>query len=241
VTVSIGSHSQNKISSGSWQVRVFGAASRQDAFKDSLSTPRFSTYLAAAAHDQDRAIELYFWNSRLAGELIFTLQAFEVCLRNRLNMFLSDRFSRSWPYDTRALRQLTGDDRRRLVRLIADLQTARGGVPPSTDAIVSALSLGFWVSLLTRSYAIPFGWHGPGLRSVFPNDPSLTQVDVFRICNGVRILRNRVAHNEPLIHMPVAQLRADIDRVVGAMCEGTLEFASAGCRVVATLNQRPRP
>lgn len=209
------------------------------SFKDSTSRPRFATFLNQTGHNELRAVELYFWNIRLAGELMFSLNVFEVCLRNRLHAFLIGRFGANWPYSQMALRQLTADDRRRLIRQIADLQTANNGNPPSPDGIVAALSLGFWVSLLTRSYRVPFGWHGPGLRSVFPHDPSLTQPDVYRICNDVRILRNRVAHHEPLLNMPVSRIRADLDRVLGAMCPGSLEFAAAGCRVAATLTQRP--
>ena len=237
-----GSNSSLEINTTSYwgkQVHAFSDPTKLLSFKDSISRPRFTTFLIQAGHDEPKAIELYFWNIRLAGELMFALNIFEVCLRNRLHLFLINRFGARWPYDTRALRQLTADDRRRLIRQIADLQTTRNGVAPSPDAIVSALSLGFWVSLLTRSYSVPFGWHGPGLRLLLPHDPSLAQRDVYRICNEARVLRNRVAHHEPLLNMPVARIRGELDRILGAMCPGSYEFAAAGCRVATTLAQRP--
>jgi hypothetical protein len=220
-------------------VQVFSDPATLAAFKLSTSPARLSSYLAATRHDEPKAIELYFWNVRLAGEFLFVLQTFEVCLRNRLNYFLTIRFGPHWPNDPRALRQLTAHDRRRLTSMMADLQTRSGGRPPSTDRIVSELSLGFWVSLLSRSYAVPFGWHGPGLRAVFPNDPALTQPTVYQVCNDARLLRNRVAHNEPLFRMPIAQIRTELDRILHAMCIGSAYFANAGCRVMSTLSWRP--
>jgi hypothetical protein len=222
-----------------FKMRVFNDPATLAAFKQSTSPARFSTYLAATRHDELKALELYFWNVRLAGELMFVLQTFEVCLRNRLNEYLTSRFGPRWPGDPRALRQLTAHDRRRLTLLMADLQTRAGGRPPSTDRIVSELSLGFWVSLLTRSYIVPFGWHGPGLRTVFPNDPTLTQSIVYQICNDARLLRNRVAHNEPLFRMPIGQIRTDLDRILNSMCIGSAYFANVGCRVLSVLSWRP--
>lgn len=220
-------------------MQIFNDPNLLASFKESIGHARFSSYLNEANQDTGRAVALYFWNSRLAGEAMFALQMFEVCLRNRLSNFLSRRYGDNWPRDPRALRQLTSDDRRRLTGLIAGLQSSGGGVAPSTDRIVSELSLGFWVSLLTRRYVVPFGWHGPGLRAVFPNDHTLTQPQVYRICNSIRVLRNRAAHHEPLFRLPMLQIRIDLDHILGAMCYGSQHFANAGCRMQSVIAWKP--
>jgi Abi-like protein len=207
-------------------------------FQASISAPRFAPYLRLAG-STNQAVELYSWDLQLAAALLFSLHTFEICLRNRLSAYLATRHGRNWPFSTTALRQMTGNDRSRITQLIAELQTTLRGRVPTVDEITAHLSLGFWVSLLTRSYSVPLGWHGPGLRIMYPNDPAIDQPTAYRIANHLRVLRNRIAHHEPIYHWPVAQSRGDADRLLAAMCVGSHSFARAGCQVAAILAQRP--
>jgi hypothetical protein len=56
------------------------------AFIRSLSVERFSTYNRAARGDELTAIKIYRWNSDLSQSLWFPLQAWEICLRNKLQL-----------------------------------------------------------------------------------------------------------------------------------------------------------
>ena len=55
------------------------------AFVDSLSTEGFATYLRLAGGDELAAIQFYSWNSALSQSLWASIQAWEICLRNKLN------------------------------------------------------------------------------------------------------------------------------------------------------------
>lgn len=47
-----------------------------------LSVPRYGAYLAAAGHDQQRALDLYEWNTGTSMALMHDLAHLEVGLRN---------------------------------------------------------------------------------------------------------------------------------------------------------------
>lgn len=207
-------------------------------FRLSVSSPRLAPYVGVTS-SADQALALYSWNLQLAAALMLSLHMFEICLRNRLATYLTTKYGPNWPYSTAALRQMTGSDRRRITLLIADLQTSHRGRAPTVDEIIAHISLGFWASLLTRSYSVPLGWHGPGLRIMYPNDPTMDQPTAYRLANSLRVLRNRIAHHEPVHHWPVAQLRSDADRLLAAMCAGSHAFVHAGCDVSSVLARKP--
>jgi hypothetical protein len=67
------------------------------AFHASMSAPRISRYLDLAGGDRTTAIRLYRWNALLAQSLHVYVQGWEVCLRNKLDRFLSNRYGADWP------------------------------------------------------------------------------------------------------------------------------------------------
>jgi hypothetical protein len=62
-----------------------------------MSAPRISRYLDLAGGDLTTAIRLYRWNALLAQSLYVYVQGWEVCLRNKLDRFLSNRYGADWP------------------------------------------------------------------------------------------------------------------------------------------------
>ena len=56
--------------------------------KCSLSEPRLTKYMKEGGGGSRRALELYYWNTRLAQSLYPVMQNWEVCLRNKINIFL---------------------------------------------------------------------------------------------------------------------------------------------------------
>lgn len=193
----------------------------------SLSQPRFARYLTATGRDTIRALKLYSWKSQLSKELYIYLQAWEICLRNKLNDFLVHRYGRSWPYDTTGLgRQLTGPDKERLSQARQRQERIRGIAPASLPAIVSDLSAGFWVSQLSKRYDIAHVWRR-NLIQVFPHDRVLDRPAAWGICDEMLSLRNRIAHHEPIFHLPLDRGYDDLQRIVAALCPGTRAFAEA--------------
>lgn len=208
-------------------------------FVQSLSQPRFGRYLSEAGHDPSRALKLYEWNSHLSREFYLYLQAWEICLRNQLNDFLIHRYGRSWPYDTAGLvRQLSGTDEERLSRARQRQERIRRAAPAALPAIVSDLSAGFWVSQLSKRYDLAHVWRR-NLAQVFPNDRVLDRPAAWAICDEMLSLRNRIAHHEPIFHLPLEQRHRDLQRVVAAMCPGAHAFAESSSRFRPVWQARP--
>jgi hypothetical protein len=219
----------------------FSAASPEivNSMKASLSPARFGRYLATCGNDEDYAMRLYQWNSLVSQSLYIYSQAWEVCLRNKLNNFLCWKYNEAWPYDSgRAVRNLKGDAQRRLRETIERQERDREYSPVATNIIVADLSVGFWVSLLTKGYDIPYGWRN-NLTRIFPNDKGLDRIGAWKICEDASNLRNRIAHHEPIYHLPLNEYYAGLQRAVAAMCAGTYAFAEMHSTFPAVLASRP--
>lgn len=207
--------------------------------KGSLSAARFNRYLISCAGDELQALRLYQWNSLISQSFYVYIQSWEICLRNKLNNFLTWKFGLSWPYDERrAVRNLKADDQRRIRDCRQRQEASRKLAPAPTNAIVADLSAGFWVSLLSSKYDVPYAWRH-NLQRVFPNDPALDRVATWEICANALTLRNRIAHHEPIYDLPLQLRHGDLQRTVSAMCLGTHAFADANCSFQAVFSQRP--
>jgi hypothetical protein len=107
-------------------------------------------------------------------------------------------------------------------------------VPAPTNAIVADLSGGFWVSLLTKSYDIPFAWRY-NLARIFPNDAVISRIEAAEICEALLVLRNRIAHHEPIFHFPLEQRRNEIGKIIYAMCRANYAYVEFSCTFAAEL------
>jgi hypothetical protein len=201
-----------------------------------LSAPRLTTYLRATGGDLDRAVELYLWNAAVAGALWEVLGHVEVVLRNVLHDALTARHQRlgragQWYDPARELAQHARDDITR-----ARQRLERAGAPLLPGKIVAELSFGFWRFLLARRYTAAL-W--PALRPAFRylpgSDRRLLEAPVARL----HVLRNRVAHHEPLLAEPLPDRYTDLLHVVGYVHPQLREWLDAHNRLLATLAQRP--
>jgi hypothetical protein len=202
-----------------------------------LSAPRLATYARATGDDLDRAVELYLWNAGVAGALWEVLGHVEVVLRNVLHDAMTARHQRlgrtgQW-YDDPAqeISQHARDDIGR-----AKQRLQRAGAPLLPGKIVAELGFGFWRFLLARRYTASL-W--PALRPTFPylpgSDRRLLEAPVARL----HVLRNRVAHHEPLLTEPLDDRYTDLLDVVGFVHPHLRTWLDTHNRLQATLAQRP--
>ena len=136
----------------------------------------------------------YLWNIALCESLYPALQCLEVTLRNSIHDSATTAFDNSEWYES----VLVEREKVHIVRARTRLENQ--GKVPNSDDIVAALSLGFWVNLLYRSYE-QILW--PRLFvDVFPHLTPVyrTRRTVSRRLNPIRYLRNRVFHHEPVWH-----------------------------------------
>lgn len=202
-----------------------------------LSAPRLATYVRAAGGDVDRAVDLYLWNAAVAGALWEVLGHVEVVLRNVLHDALTVRHQRrgrtgQWYDDPgRELSQHARDD---ITRAKQRLQ--RAGAPLLPGKIVAELSFGFWRFLLARRYTANL-W--PALRPALPylpgTDRRLLEAPVARL----HVLRNRVAHHEPLLAEPLPDRYTDLLDVVEFVHPQLRSWLDTHNHVLTTLAQRP--
>lgn len=205
----------------------------------SLSAPRFERYLAAGGGDERKAIALYRWNVLVAQSLYLYIQCWEVCLRNKLNEFLVWKYHDGWPYDAaRAIRNLKGDDKQKLHEAKLRQERNRGVSVAPTSVIVADLSAGFWVSLLSLKYDVPYVWRH-NIARVFPHEKGLTRDVAWDRSDTALMLRNRIAHHEPIYHLDLEDCHDKLRWSVAAMCEGTAAFADASCTFKAVFKARP--
>lgn len=208
------------------------------AFRKTISEARFSRYLKMADGDAEHALELYHWNAKLSQSLYLPLQMWEISLRNKLNNFLIWKSNSKWPYDSRVVRNLKSNEVRRLQATISrEAQRRKVGIVP-TDAIVADLSAGFWVALLTKGYDVPFAWRY-NLARIFPNDPSPDRQAISSSCDQLLDLRNRIAHHEPILHLPLADLRSSAEGLISAMCSSALQYSNSACTFANVWAARP--
>ncbi len=140
-------------------------------------------------------IARYLWNEALCESLYPALQTFEVCLRNAIYESLAEYYTPEWLTTTSFLRSFERDRIRK-----AEDDLLHQGMSVTPGKLVAELTLGFWTGLFVHEYdrtvALPV--IGRRLRG-FPSRIR-TRRDLYARFDGVRQLRNRVFHYEPILN-----------------------------------------
>ena len=169
------------------------------------------------------------------------LQGLEVALRNAVHRQLGGCYGADW-YENPAAGLDTGC-LERIERAKADVVRAGHSVGP--PRVVAALSFGFWISLLGSGGRIDSTgrkadyemtlWR-PALRGAFPHRKTLTRKQVHRPLNGLRTLRNRIAHHEPIFARRLNEDYESILDVTGWISPGTRAWIERRSRVSTLLD-----
>lgn len=168
-----------------------------------LSPARLAGY-GAAASGAEGALDLYVYNMRLAGAMLGPLSVLEVVVRNAMHEQLSRTYRRTdwWaaPRVSLVERQRTtlNDAIRKASRSCARRQRTM-----TPDDVVAATDFGFWCGLVDKGvrgqplldYERTL-WQ-PSLRHAFPRNRRGRE-QLHRQLNGLRDLRNRISHHEPI-------------------------------------------
>ena len=118
----------------------------------------------------------------------------------------------------------------------------RAGRPLDPGRIVAELSFGFWERLLSRGPAGPRNYEmmlwRPALHRAFPN-ARRRRADIHRPLPGLRDLRNRIAHHEPIFGRNLPVDYQTILDVIGWMCADTRAWVVHHSEVPVVLADRP--
>lgn len=163
--------------------------------EDLLSRPRLHPYLTASAGDPAAALRLYGWNSEISGAFYESLHYVEIGLRNAMDRQLARwaaQAGATQPWYVDSVVRLTPPTRRKIAA--ARQNATRGGQPEIHGKVIAELTFGFWWSLLAAEYNRRL-WQ-PCLRAAF--DGSVRRAYLHAELNDLRLLRNRIAHHEPI-------------------------------------------
>jgi hypothetical protein len=193
-----------------------------------LSTPRFATYLSACNDDTVDALRLYGWNARVASAFLFPLHLFEICVRNSVANAATATYNTDWPWVASFERSLPRPHRRHFSPHDEILKVRRRHENPrSSGKVIADLKFAFWVSMFTVSHEARL-WT-PHIKVEFPNAPASTTVrqlrtKIYGVSDTVRLLRNRIAHHEPIFGLDLIARYEAIEEIIGYRCLDTLAW-----------------
>ncbi|WEV59032.1 Abi family protein [Bifidobacterium sp. ESL0728] len=202
-----------------------------------ISPERLSTYQVSAQTRHCSPLELYLWDRDLASACMGDVALLEIALRNSCDRQLSklsqkigntpDWYMGTLPFDDRSLA---------CIRVAWKHLTAAQRQNHPHGHMIASLTFGFWQNLFDQGGFIHHGYPDQrkadyeedfwrkGLNKVFPggrrttleNNKQWTRTYALNTIKSVHILRNRIAHHEPLIQgipIPGEQRRMTLDEV----------------------------
>jgi hypothetical protein len=200
-----------------------------------ISIERLAPYRAAAGDDLARAVSLYERNTELSAAFWVVLCDLEVLVRNTMHDALT-----AWSLAAHGRPGWYLDHGRVFNEQTAkDISTARrhlttNGRPETPGRVVAELSFGFWRFLLSGRYERTL-WL-PCLRGAFPGiEGRGMRRDVHDALRELNLLRNRVAHHEPIHNRPLGTLHDLILTTAGWVCPVTREWMADRSRVPSLL------
>ncbi len=166
-----------------------------DAIQEALSYERFARYVDWAAGHRARALELYTLNAQLSEALYVPLQALEIALRNRIHTVMSAAAGERW-FDVPGMLEVD-HQREQIADASADL--IKANKDPTAGRIIASLTFSFWTAMASPSYESL--WRSV-LNGVAVRDDGKrpTRKEFSRPLTQIRLLRNRIAHHEPVLH-----------------------------------------
>jgi hypothetical protein len=204
-----------------------------EAFKLTLSEERLAYWKKLAAHGnlamwrsrvgcrmpptEEFAVLLHEWNAALSFSLLASLQIFEISLRNHMHAALTAHFqSASW-WGVMQGGQFVASDC--LVGRQADAVNdairvaARRTKGVTPGGVVSELSFGFWLGLISVAYDNPRAdrahWRNC-LGEVFSKAGRVSRKEAHEELEHIIAIRNKCAHHDPIVHLSIVVEFANI-------------------------------
>jgi hypothetical protein len=178
-----------------------------DNIKQALSKERFDTYYKLSGKNDLEALFLYKKNLLLSQKFYVILGILEVCLRNKIDQSLKQKFGDDWIFNSKV------NFSEIQVRILSENKK-------STTQIVPALSFGFWVSFFDRSFE---EFWRQNLRSIF-NVERITRSEVAFSLRKIKLIRNRIAHHEPIINIDLEDHETTAFKIIGMLSKSSLTW-----------------
>jgi hypothetical protein len=176
-------------------------------------------------------LKLYERNTALSEGLYGVIQTAEVAMRNSMNRVLVGYAGSSW-FDSISFDSSLAS---KITEAKDELNTANR--PIAAGRVVAGLRLGFWTSLVSPKHEKQI-WV-PYLYRAFPNafneiedskggkvKRPKPRAEIAQKLDSMRILRNRIAHHEPIFHLDLWESYNDTLRVIRWFCAASADWTS---------------
>ena len=172
-------------------------------FQAIISTERLQRYLTACSGDTKKTMTLYRLNLNLSQEVFTLLSCFEVAIRNSIDAVLVANLECDWLRDAVMPGAIFDiPDCRDSAKIIRKAYTRLQRNHSYTHSkLLAEMEFGVWKYMFANpQYRVT----GRILLSIFPNKPRSTahcqynNTYMFNELDGINILRNRIAHHEPI-------------------------------------------
>lgn len=204
-----------------------------------ISAPRLGRYLQTCQGDAPAALGLYQWNLEISAALFLPLQMLEVTIRNAVAEAIETAYGPDWPHNRTFAVSLKAPAKafnpRQHLTQIASRYTI-------SSKVIADLNFIFWQKMFVKGLDAAL-WK-PHLRTVFPDMPcdQTTQqirADLHDGLEVLRILRNRIAHHEPIFDRDLRYDLHLIDTFIGYRCSHTVNWMRRIEHVSALLARHP--
>ncbi len=213
------------------------------AIRLSISSARISTYENAAravGRGLDEAITLYAWNALVSAAFLTPLHLCEVIVRNGVADAIASVYGPEWPWSPgfeQSLPNVTGP----VFKPKQELARARQKCG-TTGAVIAELKFVFWEKMFTKRFEGRI-W-APYLYRFFPNLEKCFTVSAHRAkiaadLEQIRLLRNRIAHHEPIFSRNLRSDFAVIQRLTETRCAVSANWMNGQQQVMSTVATKP--
>lgn len=216
--------------------------SQEEQIRLALSHARIGTFEAATGSGAplSDALALYAWNAQISAAFLAPLHICEVVVRNAVAAALEAVYGDRWPWSPVFEDSLPNpggshfNPRR-------ELRRARDG-QASTGKVVAELKMVFWQKMFTGRFDGRL-WIAH-LKRVMPHDNSSVSVQQLRgrvhaDLEQLRVLRNRIAHHEPIFGRSLEDDFEKIERLIGLCCPTTAAWMVANQQAKPLFGLRP--
>ena len=217
------------------------AGAAPDGLDGLLSEARFAPYLARYNGDRKLALRLYTWNLAACSALWGPISILEIAVRNTIHDRLVERTGQGdWWSDTRV--HLCRNEQEAIDSAISTLQR-RGTPNPSCDQVGAATSFGLWVGLTSggvprdRLFDYETTLWQPRLQHAFPHRGDRRRKYIHACLDDIRVLRNRIAHHEPIYRSPLQSIYDDILEIAAMVHPDARGFIESHSRAQEVIDQ----
>ncbi|MHB8286207.1 MAG: hypothetical protein ACYDD1_16240 [Caulobacteraceae bacterium] len=208
---------------------------------EAISGPRFATYLRVCGNDHAAALAFYHWNLEVSAAFMVPLQICEVAVRNGVVEAIELVHGSNWPWSNGFIRSLPVPRDPRHYNPATNLR-AVGANQPTVGKVVADLNFAFWEKIFTRGQDGRL-W-APHFRQAFPGAPAALSITAARAqahsaLFGIRLLRNRIAHHEPIFTRDLPRDYAVLRRMIAWRRPAVAEWTDKIERVSGLLAARP--